>query len=148
MNIYEAFETDSSAIEEGRWLEIVFQGKAVCEVCVRSASPELNPKLREAMTEKALGLIGNGKDKSDELTVRMALKDPDLERDLFAAAVVSGWKGVTDKDGKALKCTPKNVAKVFKDLPLLFQQVKNAAYRWETFRRAAVDAALGNSATS
>lgn len=154
MNIYEAFETDSKAIEEGRWLEIEFQGAVVCEVRVRSASPELNPRLREAMTDHAIGLMKEKK--SDELTVREALRDPELERKLFAQAVVSGWRDpqskkgdtVQSKEGLALKCTPKNALKVFSDLPLLFQQVKNAAYRWETFRSAVVESSLGNSEAS
>lgn len=148
MNIYEAFETDSSAIEEGRWVEIVFQGEAVCQVRVRSASPELNPKMREAMTDHAVGLIKKKGADEPELTVREALRDPDLELKLFASSVVSDWAGVKSKDGKRLRCTPKNALKVFRDLPLLFQQVKNAAYRWETFRSAAVQSALGNSETS
>ncbi len=146
MNIYEAFETSEQAIEEGRWLEIVFQGEAVCAVRVRSASPDLNPELRKAMTDQALGLLGETKD--PDLTVRKALRDPDLERKLFAAAVITDWRDVKDRNNKALKCTPKNIEKVLKDLPLLFQQVKNAAYRWETFRRSVVEEALGNSETS
>lgn len=146
MNIYEAFETSSQAIEEGRWLEIVFQGQAVCAVRVRSASPDLNPELRKAMTDEALGLVGETKD--PELTVRKALQQPDLERRLFAAAVITDWRDVTDRKGKALKYTPKNAERILKDLPLLFQQVKAAAYRWETFRRTVVEEAVGNSATS
>jgi hypothetical protein len=146
VNIYEAFETSSEAIEEGRWLEIVFQGQAVCAVRVRSASPDLNPELRKAMTNEALGLIGETKD--PDLTVRRALQDPDLEVKLFAAAVLSDWRDVTDRNGKALKFTTKNAEKILRELPLLFQQVKAAAYRWETFRLAVVEEAVGNSATS
>ena len=137
MNIYEAFETDAKAIEEGRWLEIVFQGQAVCSVCVRSASPDLNPALRKAMTDEALGIVGKtngGGSAAVEKSVASALRDPELERKLFAAAVVTAWKGVTDRSGKPLKFTPKNCEKVFRDLPKLFEQVKIAAYRWETFR--------------
>jgi hypothetical protein len=151
MNIYEAFETDAQAIEEGRWLEIVFQGQAVCSVCVRSASPDLNPELRKAMTDQALGIVGkaNGAGPAAvEKSVSSALRNPDLERKLFAAAVVTAWKGVTDRNGKPLKFTTRNAEKVFKDLPKLFEQIKLAAYRWETFRASVVSASLGNSETS
>jgi hypothetical protein len=151
MNIYEAFETDAKAIEEGRWLEIVFQGQAVCSVCVRPASPDLNPEMRKAMTDQALGIVGKSNGKGApalDQSVNSALRDPDLERKLFAAAVVTNWKNVTDRDGKPLKCTPKNCEKVFTDLPKLFEQVKHASYRWETFRASIVQASLGNSETS
>lgn len=145
MNIYEAFETDAATLKDGRWLDIVFQGKTVCEVRIRSASPDLNAELRKAMTDEAVGLLENA---DKQLTIHAALADSDLERKLFAQAVITDWKGVGNKAGKPLKCTPKNALTVFKDLPLLFQQVKVAAYRWETFRAAVQDGVMGNSRTS
>lgn len=149
MNIYEAFEVSDEATAEGVWLDIVFQGQTACQIRIRSASPDLNPELRKAMTDRAVGLLKNaGKAKSETDAAVDSLSNPDTERALFAQAVVTDWKGVTDRDGKAIKCTPKNVEQVFRDLPLLFKQVKSQAYRWETFRRVVTEAALGNCATS
>lgn len=144
MNIYEAFET-----EDSRWVEVEFQGKVICSVRIRSANPDLNPQLRAAMKDEAMGLVKEkGTEEAEALTVHMALADSDLELRLFAIAVITDWKGVTSKKGGRLPCNPKNVEKVMRDLPLVFKQIRTQAYRWETFRAAATDAAVGNSKTS
>lgn len=77
-----------------------------------------------------------------------AVADTALENRLFAASVVVEWKGVKDAKGKAMKCTPKNVEKIFTELPLLAQRVKREAYKWTNFRTVFEEAALGNSSTS
>lgn len=90
------------------------------------------------MAEEAVATIATVQGLTD------ATADPELENRLFGEAVVTAWKGITDRQGKAIKCTPKNVAKVFKELPLLAQRVKREAYKWTNFRAAFEEQALGN----
>ena len=138
MNIYEAFETSDELTEKGRWIELEFAGAVIGSMRVRSASPDLNAELRKAMAEEAVANIANVKQLTD------ATADKNLENRLFGLAVVTAWKGITDKDGKAMKCTPKNVEKLFDDLPLLAQKVKREAYKWTNYRTAFEEQALGN----
>jgi len=142
LNIYEAFETSDEFTNEGKWVEIEFNGSVLCAVQIRSASPELNADLRKAMNAEALEAVKNKDDLQDNAL------DPDRELRLFAAAVVTNWTGITDRKGKKLKCTPRNVEQVFKDLPLLFNRIKREAYRWTNFRKELEDEIVGNSRRS
>jgi hypothetical protein len=138
VNIYEAFETSDELTEKGRWIELEFAGAVLASIRIRSASPDLNADLRKAMAEEAVATIATMQGLTDSVA------DPELENRLFGEAVVTAWKGITDRKGKAIKCTPKNVAKVFKDLPLLAQRVKREAYKWTNFRTQFEETALGN----
>lgn len=142
MNIYDAFETSEQLINEGKWVEIEFDGKLLCSICVRSASPELNAELRKAMTDEALEAVSKAQ------SLETQLGDPDRELRLFAKAVVTDWKGITDRKGKKLKCTPANVEKIFRELPLLANRVKREAYRWTNFRAALEAEVVENSPRS
>jgi len=142
MNIYEAFETSENLINNGKWVAIEFNGAELCRIQIRSASPELNSDLRKAMTEEAVELVGKNEDLRDNAN------DPDREVRLFAKAVVTDWDGITDRDGKKLKCTPANVEKIFRELPLLANRVKREAYRWTNFRAALEEEVVGNSPRS
>lgn len=139
MDIYEAFETSETLTRDGRWIDLEFGGKVVCSFRVRSASPDLNSDLRKAMADEAVATMGT----LPGLTAAVA--DKELENRLFAKAVVTDWKDVTDADGQPYKCTPENVEKVFTELPLLAQRVKSEAYKWTNFRTVYEDKALGNS---
>ena len=141
MDIYEAFETSESLVKDGRWIVLEFGGEVVCSFRVRSASPDLNAELRKAMAEEAVANIGT----ATLATVTNSVADAKLENRLFAYAVVTDWKGVKGRDGKPMKCTRKNCEKVFNDLPLLAQRVKNEAYKWTNYRAVHEDKALGNS---
>ncbi len=142
MNIYEAFETSEEYTKDGKWVEIEFDGAKLCAFKIRSASPELNADLRKAMTAEALDSVARKDDLED------SLDDPDRELRLFAAAVVVEWKGITDREGKKLKCNRHNCEQVFRDLPLLFNRIKREAYRWTNFRRELEDQVVGNSPRS
>lgn len=141
MNIYEAFETSETLTEEGRWIDLEFAGEVLCSMQIRSASPDLNAELRKAMAEEAVATLGANPTLEG---VTDAAADKSLENRLFGLAVVTAWKGVKDRTGKSIKCTPKNVEKVFNDLPLLAQRVKREAYKWTNFRAAFEEKALGN----
>ena len=142
MNIYEAFETSDELINEGKWVAIEFNGAELCRVRVRSASPELNADLRKAMADEAVALVGKGADLTTDAN------DPERELRMFAKSVVTDWDGITDRQGKKLKCTPANVEKIFRELPLLANRIKREAYRWTNFRAAVEDAVVGNSPRS
>lgn len=141
MNIYEAFETSNTLTEDGTWVELEFGGEVLCSMRVRSASPDLNAELRKAMAEEAVATLGANPTMEG---VTDAAADKSLENRLFGRAVVTAWKGVKDRNGKAMKCTPANVEKVFNELPLLAQRVKREAYKWTNFRAVFEEKALGN----
>lgn len=140
-NVYDLFETSDSAINEGIWCAIEHGGKEVCRIRVRSADRDLNPEIRKFMAIEAAKSVS---EKGNLENVMDMLAETGMETRLFAHAIVVEWEGVTDKAGKALKCTPKNVEKVLTDLPLLARQIKLKAYTWTNFRKIFEDAAQGN----
>lgn len=129
-DVYELFETSEDATKNGVWCAIENGGKEVCRIRVRSADRDLNPEIRKFMAIEAADSVAK---RGNLENVMDMLADPDMENRLFANAIVTEWSGVTRK-GKAIKCTPKNVEKVFTDLPLLARQVKAKAYQWANFR--------------
>lgn len=140
-NVYDLFETSESAINDGIWCAIEHAGAEVCRIRVRSADRDLNPAIRKFMAIEAAKSVS---EKGNLENVIDMLAETGMETRLFAHAIVVEWEGITDRNGKALKCTPKNVEKVLTDLPLLARQIKLKAYQWMNFRRVFEDAATGN----
>ena len=62
-----------------------------------------------------------------------------LFRIIYAKAVVLGWSGVEDENGKSLEFNEQNVVKVFEDLPDVFADVRAAAEKASLFRRQALE---------
>jgi hypothetical protein len=58
----------------------------------------------------------------------------DLFIQVFAESVVKDWENVTDRDGNDLQFSVDNCVKLFKDLPDLFSDVRNAASDVSNFR--------------
>ena len=54
--------------------------------------------------------------------------------EIYADAVIVGWEGVTDEEGKPLEFNKANVVKVLTDLPEFFRDIQDAAQNLELFR--------------
>lgn len=69
----------------------------------------------------------------------------DLLRQVFSETVMLGWEDVTDPDGKPLAFTVENCIKLFKDLPDLFEDLREQSQRQALFREQQREADAGNS---
>ncbi len=137
-SLYEKFQTDTSLEETGVWMEFapgVF-------FCVRSsdsnaARNEANA-IAKARRPKVLmhGGLLPAKD-ADELEIR-----------LVANALVTGWRGVTDAEGKDLPYTKENLRRIITDLPHLRREIVAMSNLTETYKQAASEALEGNSPAS
>lgn len=58
---------------------------------------------------------------------------------VFAESVVKDWEGVTDREGNTLPFNTDNCVKLFKDLPDLFADVREAATSVSNFRDKEVE---------
>lgn len=63
---------------------------------------------------------------------------------VFAESVVKGWEGIKDRDDKTLKFTVDNCVQLFKDLPDLFSDVREAANDVSNFRVAEIEEDIKN----
>ncbi|PZQ46168.1 MAG: hypothetical protein DI551_05675 [Micavibrio aeruginosavorus] len=71
-----------------------------------------------------------------------------LLAEVYAEAVVTGWDGVTDRDGKALEFTAENCVTLLLDLPDLFDDIINSASDVRNFRAVELEIEEKNSAKS
>lgn len=131
--LYEQYETDQTAENDGAWVE--FRGG-------------VKVKLRSENSEKAVDFAHKLAKKQRQLVVANGGLLPKKLQDanevaLCAQALIVDWQGVTDRDGKALPCTQDNVRKVMQELPAFRRDVLFAARVDETFKAeemAAVEA--------
>jgi hypothetical protein len=63
----------------------------------------------------------------------------------FADAVILGWTGVKDEEGKDMEFTRENVIKLMTDLPDLFRDVQQQANLVSNFRAAEIEEIAKNS---
>ena len=132
VNPYQAFELEADLIKSGIWFDFIDpQGFLVCQIKCRPSDPELNPQFLEASVKLP------SQQKPDEPPAKALAV-------IYAEAVVVDWRGVTDREGKPLECTPKNIVKVLADLPILFQQLRIKTRDWTLWRKNYTEAALGN----
>lgn len=62
----------------------------------------------------------------------------------FAETVIKGWEGVTDRDGNDLPFTRENCIQILKDLPALFDTIREHATSVSNYRKEEVEAAVKN----
>ncbi len=63
---------------------------------------------------------------------------------VHAEAVVKDWEGVTDRDGKVMKFSVDNCVKLFKELPDLFADVREAANSISNYRLKEIEDDIKN----
>ncbi len=122
--LYEQYETDLAAENDGAWVE--FRGGV--HVRVRSENSKKAVDFAHKLAKKQRQVIvANGGVLPKELADANEVA-------LCEQALVADWKGVTDKAGNPLACTPENVRRVMKELPAFRRDVLFAARVDETFK--------------
>lgn len=124
MNTYKRYKTDATAVEEGMPVEFA-EGLTIR---VRS--------MRSKVVRDANARIAKRNQRFYRTGSPVPLDIQDADNIELTGAIIAGWAGATDENGKALEYSPSAVRKLMTDLPELRDQVIAAAGMSETFRDA------------
>lgn len=132
-NPYELFDTNKDHERKGVELDY---GDFQITVARAGGDNRAYNKLLEAKTKPIRRALAAGQVDPKRTTAIM--------REVFAETVVLGWSGVTDKKGKKMAFSTKNVVTLFTDLPDLFQDVMSQASGFQLFQDVDTENDEGN----
>ena len=149
--LYERYDQDALAMENGRWLTHL-----VLPIKVRSARSKTGRTVKERLDKKyrQAELANDGVLPPDKLARKVSEW---LAQGLVVAwgataaiadgvnAETAGANEATDRDGRPLECTADNVYRVMMDLEEFRGAVFTAIVDGDTFRKAVTDELAGNS---
>lgn len=133
-SIYDKFATDQKAEKEG----IVLDYGDGMEIRIARAGGS-NTKFESLVQSKLRKYESLRKHDLLEIAVLRPIM-----REIYAEAVVLGWKGVTDKDGNDLPFNKENAIQLFTDLPDLFEDIVVQSQRAALFRQNVLEDEAGN----
>lgn len=133
-NLFESYETDTVAEEEGAWVEL----RPGIHVRIRSSS---SSTVREYATKLAKNQRNIMKANGWVLPPKMSDRNDVL---LCKHAIVTDWNGVTDREGNDVPYSPENVEKILIMLPRFREDIMFASQTDETYKATREDM-LGNS---
>jgi hypothetical protein len=124
-SIYELFETDAAMEQEGIWVNYEDFGKFLVaragganKAYQKALEKELRPHRKLLKKRKAalpVDIVSNA--------VKAA----------FIETVLLDWQGIKDRKGKAIKFSKENAAKLFEDLPALYEDLLEQSSDHETY---------------
>jgi len=130
---YDLFSTDAKKETQG--VEVDY-GDFQITIARASTANRKYQKVLAAKTKPIRRALSAGKADPKRVVAIM--------REVFAEAVVLGWKGVKGKDGKPLAFNKTNCVKLFTDLPEFFADVQEQASGIELFRDEELEDDAGN----
>jgi hypothetical protein len=133
MNAYELFETDKKVEEDG--IDIDY-GEFQIKIARSGGANQKYAKTLEILTKPHRRAI-----QTETADVKLVQK---LLVEAHAKAVVLGWTGVKDREGKPMKFSVDNCIKLFNDLPDLFSDVQEQAAKTGLFRKTVIEESSGN----
>lgn len=139
MNLYETFGTSKDA-ESGRGIVLRYGPETSITIHRAGGTNQRFLKRYEAKMKPYTRQIQTNT-MDEELSRR-------LTAELYADAVIIGWEGVQDAEGKPIEFSVENATKLLLDLPDLFNDIRSAANDRALFKADADEAATGNSPTA
>jgi len=135
-SFYDAFSTDAN-LEKGDGIDLDYGDCGTITIH------------RAGGSNKKFGTVFAAKLRPYERQMQMGtLEDGIAERllaEAYAEAVIVGWRGVKDGQGRPLPFDKANVVKLLQDLPELFRDIQEQAQKAANFRRAGIEDAAKNS---
>lgn len=125
MSLYNTFKTDQN-LESGKGVDLDYGDGVVITIHRAGGSNKKYSTLAAQKLKPYARKINNGTADADVIERVMA--------EIYAEAVIVGWKGVTDSEGKAMKFTKENAVKLLTDLPDLFADIQAQADKISNFR--------------
>jgi hypothetical protein len=126
MSVYEMFKTNPSLEKEGITLDYgsfsirIARAGGHNSAFLKAMERESKP-FRRAIQQETISA-----DIAEEIL-----------RKVYADTVVLGWEGITDEDGNVLQFSKENCVKLFRDLPDLFNEIKETANKMAVYREVA-----------
>lgn len=135
---YELFETDAE-VEKEKGIDIDYGSFQITILRAGGANKKyanvLNAKIQPVRRR-----MQNGSLSDDESSKIYA--------EVYADSIITGWKGVKDRKGKAIPYTRENVIKLLLDLPELFRDIEARANSFANFRKEDMEEDAKNSKKS
>jgi len=143
-NLYDQFETDPAIEKSGVWIEYgvgTDEEPAPRFLIARAGGANLAfQKMMEAKAKPIRRQLQNDLVETAQLQA--------LEREVFAQTVVLSWQNVTDRQGNPIVFSKNAVVQLFKELPDLFQDIREQANRAALYRKHIQEIDAGNSQRS
>lgn len=138
-NLYELFETDENAVENGQWYHITPDISFKLRRYTSNASINSRRRLLTAVADKYKD------DKTGEIPGdKMIELDKHLQIEQMTEAIVVDWKGVTDRTGAEVQFSTEAARKLLTDLPDLRALLSDFAGNIDNYRKAVLEKVEGN----
>lgn len=136
ISIFDAFETDVDAEENGKWFEDILGNESGIDIKVRRMTSSAAAKnLQKHMTAARKHMV-KGK-LPPEVDKRILI-------DHLAEAVLIDWRGVLDRDGTPIEYTKEAAALIMTKLPNFRIAVQTAASNMDNFKGETQEEVAGN----
>lgn len=131
MSLYKQFKTDSNTEVNGVVLDygVNSQGERIQFTVARAGGG--NVRFSKAMEAKVRPYRRQIQNDTLDMSVMQ-----DILKQVYAEAVVIGWKGVENEEGEAVPYSPAAAVKLFSDLPDLFVDIQEQAQKATLYRAA------------
>jgi hypothetical protein len=127
-SLYDLFATSESAAEDGKWFKF---GKTI-EVKIRRFKSKKSKKVREDLEAPYKRATKFGSSLPDDVSETIATEH-------IATGIIVDWKGVTDKQGNALKYSPAAAIELLNALPEFKDAVAEISLSLDNYRDGAKD---------
>jgi hypothetical protein len=134
MGVYRNFATNDAAETEGVILD--FGGGEKIRIARAGGGNKAYAKALEKATAPFRREI--------QLNVLTEEQATEIARQVYADAVIRGWEGLKDRDGKPFPYSKENAVRLLMDLPELFQDLREQATNLALFRQAIDEADAKN----
>jgi hypothetical protein len=126
MSFYETFGTDKD-LESGKGVDLDYGKDGIITIHRAGGSNRKYAQVASAKLKPYSRQIYNKTVDQDVIERVMA--------EIYAEAVIIGWKDVVGKDGKMLKFTTENVVNLLLNVPELFSDIQKASDDVAIFRK-------------
>ena len=130
MSLYKRFKTDTE--KESSGIDVRYDDDIVITVGRAGGANKKYIKAIERVQRK--------------LNVRKPTNEEAMEilREVYADTIILGWEGVVDEDGATMECNKENKMKLLRDLPELFDDLRNVAEASDSYKAEDIEESVGN----
>lgn len=135
-SIFDEFETDDNALENGKWFEDVGRAGSGIRVKLRSIQSKASMKSRQALNAKYRKFEKKGVH-TDQMNERII-------NEQMADSVIVGWDGIRDRDGKAIEWSKEAALALLNKLPQFRNTLLQLSATMDNFHPEVIEEAVGN----
>lgn len=126
LSIFDICETDTTAEEEGRWFNDIFDDETGIDVKLRRLTSKKSLAVRRRLEKQYRSKAVKGKF-PEEVAIQITVEQ-------VAEAVIVGWKGIVDRDGSVIPFSKENALRLMQALPAFRDLIIMKANALDNFR--------------